>query len=804
MESVPIHFPDPPQWSLTVGLIGRICIFLTIALFSLAAIGWIATPWAQKLRTASARCFTAACCTLFGAFVSLAILFIKNRLEFEYVWGHGDGSNTIPYRIAGIWAGQEGSFLLWACASAIFALFAVRGTGIYRRWFTIVYSIFLGSLAGILAYETPFKLNMLEGRPIVPDSGIGLSPALQNYWVTIHPPTIFLGFGSLTVLAAYAFAAMATNQLQDWIPKVRPWALVSLGLVGVGLCMGGFWAYETLGWGGFWMWDPVENVSFVPWIFTAAFVHGVMVQVAKKRWTISNLLLGGLPFILFVYGTFLTRSGVLNETSVHSFAEMNRVAHRVLLGFLVGSTATFMGLWLWRAFQARKSEAAPEGTSGFLNRESFYRVGALLLIALGAGAAIGMSVPMVMALSGKAPKVVEEAIYHKTMSWVYIPLMLIMAAGPLVAWRAMGVKQFLNRIYGVVSVTVLLMGLIMISIRFSPWTKTMDPAARIELPFGVSVSTVAWVVILVSLSVAIVVANVWRIAELIRRSKMSAAAFLAHIGVAVLMAGLIISRGFEQKARIAVQEGQTDSGLGYLVQYKGQTSTVTDRNNKVNIQMSKDGETWTATPGYYLAAGADGTMNPMVWPSIHRSAFYDIYLALSPPVTEAGSALTIAKGQTVDFNGLSITYTRRTMEGQAGMRGTKFGAILEIRDGQKIQAVNPKIELGDGKIVEHPAMLGKQLNVTLKQMDAGTGSVVVQIQFAKPFYPIELFYKPMTILVWIGTGIMGFAAMLSAWYRRPKQRRTGEIREMDSTRGKGKARKPDPTLEPAAMRYPSS
>lgn len=799
MDTMPFNLQDPPQWSLDVGDVGRACIIAAIILFAIGAAGWLMVPKWPQLKPWAARGFILACVSLFGAFASLAVLFIANRLEYEYVWAHGDGSNTIPYRIAGIWAGQEGSFLLWSCASAVFALLAVRGTGEYRRWFTVVYSIFLGSLAGILAYETPFKLNMLDGRPIVPDSGVGLSPALQNYWVTIHPPTIFLGFGSLTVLAAYAFSAMATNRLQDWIPKVRPWALISLALVGVGLCMGGFWAYETLGWGGFWMWDPVENVSFVPWIFTAAFVHGIMVQVTKKHWTISNLLLGGLPFLLFVYGTFLTRSGVLNETSVHSFAEMNRVAHRVLLGFLGGSTGIFFVLWLVRAFQHRKDRSPTEAGSGFLSRETLYRLGVMLLIALGAGAAIGMSVPMVMALSGQAPKVVEEAMYHKTMSWVYIPLMIVLALGPLVSWRRMGFNEFMKRIYGVLSVTVLVMGLIMVSIKLSPWTKTMDPTARINLPFGLSSGVVTWVLILLSLSIAVIVANLWRIAELIRRSKMSAAAFLAHVGVAVLMAGLIVSRGFEQKARIAVQEGQTDTGLGYLVEYRGQTSNPQDRNNKVILNLTKDGEKWSAYPGYYLVPGQDGNMNPMVWPHIHRTLFHDIYLALSPPVSEAGSAMTIAQGQTVDLNGLKITYTRRTMEGQPGMRGTKFGAMLEIRDGEKISAVNPKIELGDGGIIEHPAKLGDGLNVTMKQMDAGSGSVVIQVQFAKPFYPIEMFYKPMTILVWIGAGIIGFAGLLSAWYRRPVKTRPDTQEEGMSKSPAAAPEKGARVREPAAV-----
>lgn len=770
MESSTASPLGAPEWSLFVGSAGSFCIIAAVLLFLTSAGCWLFSPKREILSKIGARCFTFGCIGLFAAMVSVATLFINNRFEYEYVWEHADKSNALQYRIAGVWSGQQGSFLLWACTASIFGLLAVRGTGIYRRWFTSVYAVFLACIGGILAYETPFKLNMQDGHPVVPMDGMGLAPSLQNYWVVIHPPTIFMGFGALTVLAAYAFAAMATNQLQDWIPKVRPWAIVALTLVGVGLCMGGFWAYETLGWGGFWMWDPVENVSFVPWVMTIALVHGIIVQITAKRWTITNLLLGGLPFLLFVYGTFLTRSGILGDTSVHSFANMDKIAMKLLFGFMIISSATFLGLWIYRATHFKK-ELAPDTfppPKGF-HREGFYRLGGILLASCAIIAAIGMSMPAIMSLAGKQPKVVEEALYHKVIVWAYVPLMLVMAIGPLVAWRGMGGKVLMRRVYGVLCMSFFLTGLAMVAVSISPYTRELRKSDPINMPFGLHVNLVPWIVFLAFLSIAVIVTNAWRMGELVKRSKMSAAAFLAHVGVATLMAGLIISRGFEQKAGIEVSEDRHDQGLGYLVTYKGQTSTIADRDNKALFELSKGSDKWTARPGYYLTTGPDGNVNPMVWPHIEHRFLYDIYFALHAPVQETGSTVALQPGQTGKINNFTVKYVKRTVTGTPGLRGTQFGALLEVNDGIETIEMTPQLELGSDGPIDRPAPLTKTINMSLKRMDAATGGITLELMFNKPVYPIDIFYKPLTILVWLGTGILGFSGFLSAWYRRVRK-----------------------------------
>ncbi|HXH59844.1 MAG TPA: cytochrome c biogenesis protein CcsA [Fimbriimonadaceae bacterium] len=528
---------SPPAWSLALGVVGRILVVASAALFAVSAIAWLRSVKTKKLEALGKFGFTAASWSVIGAFIVLGILFATQRYEYEYIFQHSDRATSLAYHIAGIWSGQQGSFLLWATCSAIFALLTTRRTEHYRRWYSVAFAFFLGGITSILAFESPFNLTMFNGQVVVPPDGAGLSPSLHNYWVTIHPPTIFLGFGSLTCLFALAFAALATRDYERWIPIVRPWGIVSVALVGLGLCMGGFWAYETLGWGGFWMWDPVENVSFVPWVFAAAFTHGVIVQATKKRWKMTNLLLAALPFVIFLYGTFLTRSGVLGDTSVHSFAEMDRYALKLLLVLMGGTVLGFGGLWAFRAIESLKDKA-PEEPGPVTRREGFYMLGVASLLVLGTLTAIGMSIPLFMAMANEKPRVVEESLYHQVLSWIFIPLMLLMAVTPFVSWKGMKFREIGSKAYTIFCVTVGVTGLFLIAAVLTPFASQIDMKPEVTMLGSHKIQGMAWVVILFAICVFVIVGNGWRVLELFKRSKLGITPFLAHVGVAVLMAGL--------------------------------------------------------------------------------------------------------------------------------------------------------------------------------------------------------------------------------------------------------------------------
>lgn len=756
----------PPQWSLALGEIGRGLVWLGVTFFLATALGWYLSSKYPRYRKPASLGFTLGSLCLLGTFLVLALLFANNRFEFTYVSGHGDSKNTLPYRIAGVWAGQQGSFLLWGCCSAVIGLFAMRGTGVYRRWFSITYSLFLGTICGILAYETPFGLNLMNGQPMVPPDGVGLSPALQNYWVTIHPPTIFLGFGALTVPFALAVAALLTGNTKDWVSVVRPWSILSLTLVGLGLCMGGFWAYETLGWGGFWMWDPVENTSFVPWVLMTAFTHGILVQATKGKWVIANLLLGGLPFISFMYGTFLTRSGMLADTSVHSFAQMDNVALKILLGFMGLACIGFFILWGVRAVAWRKVASETVDESRGFHREAFYRLSVWFLVALGIATAIGMSVPMFMSLGGQKPKVVEEALYHRVLTWMFVPLVIVMAFGPLVSWRGMSAKDLAKRAYGIVCATLFVLGLTMVIFARSPLIA--GRTEPINLPFGLHVPVIPWVLFLVGICALAVISNVWRVCELFKRSSLSTGAFLAHIGVSVLMTGLVISRGLEVKDEFVVQEGGHNAGLGYMVAYKGMTKTVEDRDNRVRFLLQNRSEKFEVTPGYYMVNMADGQQNPMVWPSIRRHLLYDIYFTLHPRQSDASEAVTLAPGETQRAGGFDLTFQKMVRKGEPGQMGTRFGAQILVGMNGQMATLTPEMEITGEGVVRHDAALGKDFRVSLQSMDAGSHTATVQVHLNKAVYPVEMFFKPMTILVFLGTAIMTIAGVMSARYRWPK------------------------------------
>ncbi|MCC6395501.1 MAG: cytochrome c biogenesis protein CcsA, partial [Bacteroidetes bacterium] len=270
---------------------------------------------------------------------TLLYFILTHQFQYTYVWSYSSRALSTPLLISTFYAGQEGSFMLWALFTALIGVFLMRHSSRYG-YEAQVMSVFASIellLLVMLLVKNPF-LYVWESFPgevkagFMPADGRGLNPLLQNYWMVIHPQVLFSGFAAMGVPYAYAMAALLKRDYDYWFRPAAPWIVFGAFVLGMGIMMGGFWAYETLGWGGYWAWDPVENSSLVPWLIGVASIHTIMSQRKSGAFARTNLVLGMLCFILVLYSTFLTRSGVLGDTSVHSFVDPGMWAYWMLVG----------------------------------------------------------------------------------------------------------------------------------------------------------------------------------------------------------------------------------------------------------------------------------------------------------------------------------------------------------------------------------------------------------------------------------------------------------------------------------------
>ncbi|PZR28587.1 MAG: cytochrome c assembly protein [Citrobacter freundii] len=302
--------------------------------------------------------------SVLSIFVILFFLIYNHRFEYKYVWQHSSRSLEVKYLLSCFWEGQEGSTLLWSIWHCVLGLILIKTSKTWEAPVMTVVSFVQFCLATMLTGlyvfgwrmgSNPFLLlrdsGVLDNAPIVHmnsditqpfrqdylsfiKDGNDLNPLLQNYWMVIHPPVLFLGFASTVVPFAFAIAALWTKRFSDWVKPVLPWALFSLAFLGVGIMMGAAWAYESLTFGGYWAWDPVENASLVPWLILVAGIHTLLIYKHSGHSLRSAFLFMILTFIFILYSTFLTKSGILGESSVHAFTDTGMNGQLLLLMYL--------------------------------------------------------------------------------------------------------------------------------------------------------------------------------------------------------------------------------------------------------------------------------------------------------------------------------------------------------------------------------------------------------------------------------------------------------------------------------------
>jgi cytochrome c-type biogenesis protein CcmF len=415
--------------------LGRVALVVCLGLSAYAVVaGAYAAATGQRRLAMSARNAIVAC--LGAAIVASAVLLsalLRSDFSFVYVADHTSLELPTPYRFSAFWGGQEGSLLLWllilTAYSTAAVLLAQRVAGTLVAWAVPVLGLVIGFFSLLLvAVASPFATQA------APPDGIGLNPSLQNPYMVSHPPALYLGYVGLAIPFAFGMAALLARRTDElWIVLTRRWTLAAWTFLGIGQLLGAHWAYVEVGWGGYFAWDPVENAALMPWLAATAFLHSVMIQEKRGMLKVWNMLLVVGAFCLSLFGTFLTRSGILN--SIHSFTEGPLGAW--FLGFICLITIGSVALVLAR-LPLLRSKTKLESP---ISREATFLYNNLLLVAFCLTILWGVVYPILSeAVRGEA-LTVGPPYYNFFLKAFGLPLLLLMGIGPLVAWRRASLRS---------------------------------------------------------------------------------------------------------------------------------------------------------------------------------------------------------------------------------------------------------------------------------------------------------------------------------------------------------------------------
>ena len=788
--------------------------------------------------------------SVIAAFGRLMYLCANHRFEFEYVFNVTSADLGSPFVYAATWADQQGSFLLWAVWTAVIGGLVAWKAGKWESRIMPFYVSVIAFLMAILVWHTPFHMiprgdgpsDYPLNLPWPPENGRGLNPSLQNYWMAIHPPTIFFGFASLAVPFCYALASMIWREYESWAPRVMPWVLLTIATLGVGLMMGGYWAYETLGWHGFWAWDPVENASLFPWLAALGLLHGLVVQKSRGGMGRTNLFLAVFGWILFLYGTFLTRSGVLANFSVHSFANLQGSALMLVLLMIAVHGLLGIGLlaWRWKSVPGRPiSDKA-------LSRDTAMVTAVMLMVAACIVIGIATSWPMLSklpvlksiglkSLYNAEGMAAQPIFFNKIGSVLLIPALIIMGMVPFLAWGKTNADKFLWKVIKPwLAALVVGMGVLWFVWRMADSAFVADTPSTLVVAIGTLGAFAAF-------------ANIALAIKLMRVKPMTAGGWLAHVGIGILFLGTVLTNVYEHSVGMTLVEGEEPikTPYGFAVAWAGWSHygkshdqeekewwkfdhgvklriipIKNQRNAKLNIQnfdqvpgtLDESRSFTVVAPVFRAMQNELRMMNDpeaadkprlMKWPYIKKHWDRDFYVLVAddPKIDVPKVAIKPGEMMQVAQTGYKVYYSRFAMEGAPGTSGTKMVAHLEVTTpDQKIYKIAPAMELGEHGMTPVDAPIpGTKARVMLTGGGVDAATKQVTAAFLLPdspprwFASVQVTNKPWINLVWLGVILMGIGTVM-AMVRRSVEARKGILVERPEAAGVPDI---DPEPEPA-------
>lgn len=521
--------------------------------------------------------------TLAMAIAAMAHAFTSSDFSIKYVQHYSEAGQPFAYKLTAVWGGLDGSILFWVFLLAVCAAIAVKGLWRREPAMTAYAAVVLMAVSAFFIYLVVYEKNPFDTFLVQqPERGQGMNPLLQNPYMVAHPPSLYAGFVGLTIPFAFAMGALLAGRFGNvWYPLVKRWLLGAWLILSLGLVLGMIWAYEVLGWGGFWAWDPVENAGLLPWIAATALLHSAKVEERRGLYVRMNYLLVSLAFFLTIVGTFLTRSGIVQ--SVHAFGKDLHLAW--LFGIFMLVIALFSGgLLVWRNRALRSTERV----GALLSRETMFGIGNWAFIAAIAVILVATLFPTLSEwITGERVNV-TEAFFNRTMGPIGLALLALTGVGALYPWRGMEKTMARRRALlplAAAALTLVVGGLV-----------TRGHAIAAVLCFAVCAFVLVTIAQELLRGARAVQSSTGSslaagLANVVLKGRAPYAGYIVHVGLVLMFIGFA-GQAFQREETAVIATGESKDFAGYRLRFDGLT-------------QSRDliKETYSAR----LAVSADGT-----------------------------------------------------------------------------------------------------------------------------------------------------------------------------------------------------
>lgn len=599
--------------------LGHYCLIVSLVLCSYGIVAAVAGGVRKHpgLVRSAENSVVAHFVILVTACICLWYLFLTDQFLVEYVAGYSAVDMPIVYKFTAFWGGQKGSLLLWALVLSLFSFIAVvQNRNRNRDLMPFATAVLLG-IIGFFMVLLNFATNPFETLDFRPPDGQGLNPLLQNIYMNIHPPMLFLGYVGLAIPFAFAMGALMSGKLDtSWIRTTRQWAMVAWIFLTFGITLGGAWAYEELGWGGYWNWDPVENASFMPWLITTAFLHSIMITEKKGMLKIWNFVLILVAFELSIFGTFITRSGIIS--SVHSFALSSIGPFFVI--FLVSST--LLGIF-WISYRSRELHSERRMRS-FLSREATFLLNNLLFVAICFAIFWGTVFPILSEWVTGEKITVSAPFFNQVNLPLGLTLLILTGVCPLIAWRKASMKNFRRNF-----LTPLLVGLLSGVAAALVGVRDFIPLVFFSA-CGFVTMTIVYEFYKGARARQSIRSTGFLVAlrDLALMNKRRYGGFIIHVGVVSVFVGIIASSFFSSDQFFTLKQGEKFVLGDYTLHFRKLTQRQDPEKEVVtaHLDIFRGGKKFELLPEKHFHHKAE---QPMTEVKIRSTLTQDLYVVLS-------------------------------------------------------------------------------------------------------------------------------------------------------------------------------